>query len=87
MHLPLQGLYERTRTLLLNEQVEALVLVVQTDEFLRTGLPVDRIDQLTSLAPAESGSAGAGDSAGPRAFEAMEALLKQHCLTVAKKTV
>ncbi len=85
MYLPLQGLYERTRTLLLNEQVEALVLVVQTDEFLRTGLPVDRIDQLTSLAPAESGSAGAGDSAGPRAFEAMEALLKRHCLPVASK--
>ncbi|MFA5631185.1 MAG: AMP-binding protein [Porticoccaceae bacterium] len=46
--VPLQGLYRRGLALLLNRQVEHIILVVQTDELLRTGFPVDRIDRLTS---------------------------------------
>lgn len=36
------SLFKRCRALLMNRQVDALVLVVQTDELLYTGLPVDR---------------------------------------------
>jgi cyanophycin synthetase len=38
-----EGLFERVLALLMNRQVGALVLVVQTDELLTTGLPVDRL--------------------------------------------
>jgi len=51
-HFPLPGLFRRCRALLMNGQVEAVVLVIQTDEFLRTGLPIDRIDQITTSAGA-----------------------------------
>ena len=46
MALPFRSLYKRCRALLLNRDVEAIVLVVQTDEFLQTGLPIDRISKL-----------------------------------------
>jgi len=38
-----ESLYDRTLALLMDKGVEALVLVVQTDEFLHRGLPVDAI--------------------------------------------
>ena len=31
----------------MNTSVEALILVIQTDEFLRTGVPVDLIDKIS----------------------------------------
>jgi cyanophycin synthetase len=37
------GLFDRVLALLMNRDVGALVLVIQTDELLRTGLPVDRL--------------------------------------------
>ncbi|MEN9316996.1 MAG: hypothetical protein RIS35_3389 [Pseudomonadota bacterium] len=39
-----EGLFPRVRALLLDPDVDAIALVVQTDELLRTGLPVDRLD-------------------------------------------
>lgn len=44
--MPLIGLYARCRALVLSPDVEALVLVVQSDEFMQTGLPFDRISSL-----------------------------------------
>jgi cyanophycin synthetase len=41
------SLFKRCRALLMNRQVEELVLVVQTDELLHTGLPVDRFTRVT----------------------------------------
>jgi cyanophycin synthetase len=41
------SLFKRCRALLMNRQVEELVLVVQTDELLHTGLPVDRFTRIT----------------------------------------
>ena len=41
-----EGAYDRTVALLMNRDVRAVVLVLQTDEFLRTGLPVDRVDSV-----------------------------------------
>lgn len=42
--MPFQSLYERCRALLLSRQVRTLLLVVQDDEWLRTGLPVEYLD-------------------------------------------
>ncbi|MDO8958203.1 MAG: AMP-binding protein [Rhodocyclaceae bacterium] len=48
MPFPFRSLYQRCRALLMDERVETIVLVVQTDELLQTGLPVDRIDRITT---------------------------------------
>lgn len=45
--MAVDGLYHRVRALALNRKVAALVLAVQTDEFLGTGLPLEWIDSLT----------------------------------------
>lgn len=44
--MPIQGLYERSRALLLSKKVSALLLVVQDDQWLLTGLPVEYIDSV-----------------------------------------
>lgn len=41
--IPLAGLYARCRSLILSPDIDALVLVVQDDEFLHTGLPFDSV--------------------------------------------
>jgi len=38
--------YYRVRALVLSAQVDAIVLVVQTDEFLNTGLPLEYVDRV-----------------------------------------
>ncbi|MCK4975078.1 MAG: carboxylate--amine ligase, partial [Sulfurimonas sp.] len=48
MILPFKGLHQRCKALLLNSQVQALILVIKTDEFLYTGLPIDGISQITN---------------------------------------
>ena len=40
------GLFKLTLGALLNKRAEALILVIQTDELLHTGLPVDRVSQV-----------------------------------------
>jgi hypothetical protein len=45
--MPLQGLYYRARALVLSKRVDALVLAVQTDELLHTGLPLEWVDCVT----------------------------------------
>jgi cyanophycin synthetase len=42
-----QSLFDRTIALLMNRTVEAILLVIQTDEFLHCGLPIDKIDKIT----------------------------------------
>jgi cyanophycin synthetase len=44
--MPFRGLYPRSRALLLSRHVQALLLVVQDDEFLESGLSIGRIDRL-----------------------------------------
>ena len=41
--MPLAGLYARCRSLILSPDIDALVLVIQDDEFLYTGLPFDSV--------------------------------------------
>lgn len=45
-----QGLFARCTALLMNKNVGAIVMAVQTDEFLETGLPVDRLDRVERAA-------------------------------------
>lgn len=47
--LAAHGLYGRCMALLMEPEVEALVLVIQTDELLGTGLPLSRIDRIHEL--------------------------------------
>jgi cyanophycin synthetase len=47
--LPFKSLYKRCRALLMNRQVEAIILVVQTDEFLYSGLPCSNIKKVTNV--------------------------------------
>lgn len=44
-----QRLYQRCKALMLNKQVDALIVVVQTDEVLHMGLAFDLIDNVTIL--------------------------------------
>lgn len=44
--MPFKSLHRRTRALLLSRRVHALLLVVQDNEFLHAGLPVESIDSL-----------------------------------------
>ncbi len=81
MHLPLRGLHVRTKALLMNRQVDALLLVVQTDELLRTGMPVDRIDLFSCVGSRLMASAAAGAPQAPDAWANMQALLQNHCRT------
>jgi cyanophycin synthetase len=45
IHFQTTSLYARCKALLMYPDVDTLILVVQTDEFLHTGLPVDRIER------------------------------------------
>ncbi|MEZ5735866.1 MAG: AMP-binding protein [Novosphingobium sp.] len=47
--MPLSGLYHRTRALVLSRQVHALVLAVQSDELLYSGLPLEWVDSVTEV--------------------------------------
>ncbi|OOZ38765.1 hypothetical protein BOW53_14305 [Solemya pervernicosa gill symbiont] len=47
MPFPSISLFTRTIALLMNRKVESVVLLIQTDEFIQTGLPVDRIRHIT----------------------------------------
>jgi cyanophycin synthetase len=46
IHFQTHSLYQRCKTLLMYTDVDMLILVVHTDEFLDIGLPVDRIDRV-----------------------------------------
>lgn len=51
MVLGVDGIFERIRALMLDPDVDGIAMVVQTDELLRTGLPVDRIDEVEITDP------------------------------------
>lgn len=67
LHLTSPGLFMRCIALLRSPEVEALVVVVDSDEFLETGLPVDRLDSIHT-----AGEIGAGSGAS------LLKLLSQH---------
>lgn len=88
MPLPQPGMFQRVLTLLMNREVEALIMIIQTGELLFTGLPVDRIDEIHPC----TGDIAAGDVdtkvSGAALTTAMLALLrlyqKQEALSTAQ---
>jgi acyl-coenzyme A synthetase/AMP-(fatty) acid ligase/D-alanine-D-alanine ligase-like ATP-grasp enzyme len=52
IRFPFTSLHQRCQALLLDRRVDAIVLAIQTDELLRTGLPVDHIQRIVQ-APAD----------------------------------
>jgi cyanophycin synthetase len=46
IYLDAKGLFKRTRALLMDRRVDSLIMVIQNDEFLYTGLPIDHLDDL-----------------------------------------
>ena len=49
LYMANSGLYQRVRSLILSSEVEAMVLVVQTDEVLESGLPLEFVDAVTHV--------------------------------------
>ena len=47
VHMPFISLYRRIRALTLSPKVDAIVMAVQTDEFLFSGLPLEYVDSIT----------------------------------------
>ncbi len=74
MPLALSGLFARCMALLMNRRVEALVLLVQTDELLETGLPVDRLDRVERI-PDELVSSRSGRQATREATDRLHRFL------------
>lgn len=70
------GLFERARALMLDPDVDAIGLVIQTDEPLYTGLPVDRIDHLEVLDSVVEDAASPGFEADAARVAAMIRLLE-----------
>ena len=77
MPFPFQSLFKRCRALLMNRQVEAIVLVIQTDELLHLGLPVDRINQILTAAGELISWKNPGDKLPESVSDSMLALLKE----------
>ncbi len=46
---PFQGAYRRVRAMVLSSTVDAIVLVVQTDEFVDSGLPLESVDRVVKV--------------------------------------
>ncbi len=46
IHIAAPNLFGKCRALLMNRAVEALVIAIESDEFVATGLPIDSIDRL-----------------------------------------
>ncbi len=75
-HMPFNGLYRRTRALVLSPRVQALVLVVQTDEFLTTGLPLEAVSAVTTVDRHIKASGSSGEALAPARMEALLRLLQ-----------
>jgi cyanophycin synthetase len=58
------GLFSRGRALLLRDDVDALVMRVEDDALLKSGLPVDRIDEVIDVRPIARGQQKAAEKTG-----------------------
>lgn len=77
-HFLFQSLFKRCKALLMNCQVEAIVLAIQTDEFLHTGLPIDRIDRITTTAGELTAWNRPNEKLPQSRFESLLALIRNH---------
>lgn len=76
--LTAKSLFDRCRALLVDPGVTGLIIVIQNNELLKSGLPVDRIDSVTIAGwNAESASSG-GSGTQPAWLPAMQELLRDY---------
>jgi cyanophycin synthetase len=59
--MPCDGIFERAMALLTNQEVQALVMVIQNDALLKTGLPVDCLSSVQLVSNAEGSGLSATD--------------------------
>ena len=71
------GVQERSRSLLLNQTAEALVVVVQTDEILRNGLPFEWIDSLEIIDDQLRSTSAPSELIDRNSFDKIIRLLRQ----------
>jgi len=77
---PCQGLLARCRALLMNRNVQALMIVVQTDELVSFGSPVDSIDQIEVVNQNLVSQSNTELKASPDAFDKTLELLKPYLI-------
>lgn len=77
--LPSEGLFNRCRMLLMNKDVESLIIVVQTDELLTTGLPIDLINAITMVNKYLVSNKSLNQPARLNSAEMILELLKPYC--------
>lgn len=73
-----EGLHARVRALLMSPTVDVLLLVVQTDEFLARGLPVDSIDTVTLINQNLRSASDPSQRAGAETAEMLLQLLEPY---------
>lgn len=84
--LPSEGLFYRCRMLLMNKDVESLLIVVQTDELLTTGLPIDSINAITLVNKYLVSNKALNQPAMSNSAEMLLALFKPYCKNGIKET-
>ncbi|MBU1332166.1 MAG: hypothetical protein KJ884_08060 [Gammaproteobacteria bacterium] len=75
LHLAQDGLFARCLALLADTQVQAIVLLVQTDELLHSGLPVDALNDLVHSGECLLSTTQNGQSAAPSCTDKVMAFL------------
>ena len=74
----IDGLYNRCRMILMHKDVECLLVVIQTDEFVGTGLPMDSINALTLVNEKLLATGTLNQPANPNSASMILELLKHY---------
>ena len=77
------GLYNRCRMMLMYKEVECLLIVIQTDEFITTGLPMDSIDNITLVNEKLLAKDSLNQPANANSASIILELLKPYCTITA----
>lgn len=77
-HLNTGGLFMRALALLMDDRIDALLIVIQTDELLQTGLPVDQIDRIFDSGESIVSNASAPPKSATKSKKALLDLLRSY---------
>ncbi len=81
---PFESLFNRVTALTMNKALESLIVVVQTDEFLKTGMPVDRVSSFIKVNDALVKWNDPGNVLDPDARNALFELIDMYCVRPAR---
>ncbi|PHS70433.1 MAG: hypothetical protein COB22_08065 [Cycloclasticus sp.] len=82
LHMPLNSALERCRALLLDKKVEAIVLVLQTDEYLMGIHPFDQISSLTEVDNKLTSWKNSGEKIATKRHDVLCEKLKERLSTI-----